>query len=171
MTSTFQGNLLWYCLCCDQSHSRARGVASTHRGNFPTSQDDNGEQRILQGKKKTTSIRMVTTMQTKCSRRKGYGFFVLLISSNKGKYVEDAEVLNRYPILQQFQDVFFQDITDLPPHREVEFSTVLVLGATPTSKAPYRMSTPKFVELKLHLKEMLDKRYIRPNVSPWGEPM
>jgi hypothetical protein len=32
------------------------------------------------------------------------------------------------------------------------------------------MSTPELVELKLQLKEMLDKGYIRPSVSPWGAP-
>jgi hypothetical protein len=36
------------------------------------------------------------------------------------------------------------------------------------SRAPYRMSTPELVELKLQLKEMLDKGYIQPSVSPWG---
>ena len=41
-------------------------------------------------------------------------------------------------------------------------------GATPASKSPYKMSTPELVELKLQLKEMLDKGYIRPSVSPWG---
>lgn len=30
------------------------------------------------------------------------------------------------------------------------------------------MNTPKLVELKLQFKEMLDKGYIRPSVSPWG---
>ena len=30
------------------------------------------------------------------------------------------------------------------------------------------MSTPELVELKLQLKEMFDKGYIRPSVSPWG---
>jgi hypothetical protein len=30
------------------------------------------------------------------------------------------------------------------------------------------MSTPELVELKLQLKEMMDKGYIRPSVSPWG---
>jgi len=34
--------------------------------------DDNGEQRILRGKKKEISVRMVTTMQEKCSHRKGH---------------------------------------------------------------------------------------------------
>jgi hypothetical protein len=32
------------------------------------------------------------------------------------------------------------------------------------------MSTPELVELKLQLKEMLDKGYIQPSVSPWGAP-
>eukprot|EP00253_Pinus_taeda_P024166 PITA_24166 len=45
-----------------------------------------------------------------------------------------------------------------------------MLGETPTSKAPYRMSTLELVELKLQIKEMLDKGYIRPSVSPWGAP-
>jgi len=40
-------------------------------------------------------------------------------------------------------------------------------GETLTSKEQYRMSTPELVELKLQLKEMLDKEYIRPSVSPW----
>ena len=51
------------------------------------------------------------------------------------------------------------------------FSIELVPGATPTSKAPYRTSTINLVELKLQLKKMFDKGYIRPSVSPWGEPM
>eukprot|EP00253_Pinus_taeda_P004224 PITA_04224 len=76
-----------------------------------------------------------------------------------------------YLILQQFQDVFLEDISEFPPHKEVEFSIELVLGATPTSKAPYRMRTLDLVELKLQMKEMLDKGYIRPSVLPWGAPM
>jgi len=33
------------------------------------------------------------------------------------------------------------------------------------------MSTPDLVELKFQLKEMHDKGYIRPSVSPWGAPV
>ena len=42
---------------------------------------------------------MVTTMQEKRSRRKGYVLFAVHISSDKGKDVEDAEVLDRYQVL------------------------------------------------------------------------
>ena len=33
------------------------------------------------------------------------------------------------------------------------------------------MSTPELVELKLQLKEMIDKGYIQPSMSPWGVPI
>eukprot|EP00253_Pinus_taeda_P030517 PITA_30517 len=125
--------------------------------------DDDGEKRILQGMKKPASMRMVTTMQAKHRSRKGCVFFVVHISSDKGKEVEDEGVLKGYLVLQQFQDVFPVDISELPTHREVDFSIELVCGSTPTSKAPYMMSTLELVELKLQLKEMLDKQYIRPS--------
>ncbi len=94
--------------------------------------------------------------------------FAVHISSEKSKEVEDVDVLRRYLVLQQFRDVFPEDISELPLHWEVDFSIELMLGATPASKAPDRMSTPELVELKLQLKEMLDKGYIGTSVSPWG---
>ena len=36
------------------------------------------------------------------------------------------------------------------------------------SRAPYRMAPMELKELKSQLQELLDKRFIRPNVSPWG---
>eukprot|EP00253_Pinus_taeda_P028189 PITA_28189 len=104
--------------------------------------------------------------KAKHSFRKGCVMFAVNISSDKGKEVEDANVLRRYPILQQFQDIFPEDIIQLPPHKEVDFSIELVPGATPTSKAPYMMSTSELVESKLQLKEMLENGYNRPSVSP-----
>jgi hypothetical protein len=46
-----------------------------------------------------------------------------------------------------------------------------MLGATPVSKTPYRMSTLELKELQLQLEELLKKGYINPSVSPWGAPM
>jgi len=56
--------------------------------------DENGEPRVLKGKKKSTSVRMVKTIQAKCSHRKGCTLFVVYIFSDKGKEVENADVLN-----------------------------------------------------------------------------
>jgi len=49
--------------------------------------DENGEPRILQGKKKATSVRMVTTMQAKHSNRKGCKLFTMHISIYNNKEV------------------------------------------------------------------------------------
>lgn len=106
----------------------------------------------MQGKKKETSVKMVTVMQANRSCKKGCVLFVVHISSDKGNDVEDEEVLSRYQILQKFQDVFPIDISELTPHREVEISIDLVPREAPTSVTPYRMSTPNLAEMMLHLK-------------------
>jgi hypothetical protein len=42
--------------------------------------------------------------------------------------------------LRVFEDVF-RDIPGLPPKRDINFSTYLVLGVSPVSNTPYRMGT------------------------------
>lgn len=39
------------------------------------------------------------------------------------------------------------------------------------SKDPYWMSTLNLTKLKLQFQELMDKKYIRPSVSPWGVPV
>jgi len=75
-----------------------------------------------------------------------------------------------HPVLWEFKDVFLEEVPRLPSKRDLDFSIDLVHVAVPTSKVPYKMSTPELVELKVQLKEMLDKGYIRPSVSSWGSP-
>jgi hypothetical protein len=36
---------------------------------------------------------------------------------------------------------------------------------------PYRMATPELAELKEHIKELLEKGFIRPSSSLWGAPV
>jgi hypothetical protein len=76
-----------------------------------------------------------------------------------------------HPILREYKDVFPEEVSGLPPRRDIDFSIELAPGAVLVSRTPYRMSTPELVELKLKLKEMMDKGYIRPSVSPWGAPV
>eukprot|EP00253_Pinus_taeda_P022101 PITA_22101 len=79
--------------------------------------------------------------------------------------------LNSIPIIQEFTDVFPEEIPGLSPRRNIDSTIELVPGATPVSRAPYRMSIPELTELKMQLQELLDKEYIHPSVSPWGAPV
>jgi hypothetical protein len=65
-----------------------------------------------------------------------------------------------HPILSEYKDVFPEEVPGLPPRRDIDFSKELAPGKVSVSRTPYRMSTPELVELKMQLKEMMDKGYI-----------
>ncbi|XP_075499306.1 uncharacterized protein LOC142537698 [Primulina tabacum] len=58
-----------------------------------------------------------------------------------------------------------------PPTRELEFGIELMPCTSHISSALYRMAPAKLRELKAQLQDLLDKRYIRPSVSPRGAPV
>jgi hypothetical protein len=70
------------------------------------------------------------------------------------------------PVVQKFPEVFLDDITELPPEREVEFAIDLVPGTSPITFVPYRMSASELGELNQQLEELLEKQFIKPSVSP-----
>ncbi|MCI70964.1 cellular nucleic acid-binding protein, partial [Trifolium medium] len=48
--------------------------------------------------------------------------------------------IEELPVVCEFSGVFPEDVSDVPPERELEFSIDLVPGTGPISMAPYRMS-------------------------------
>jgi hypothetical protein len=66
--------------------------------------------------------------------------------------------------------VFPKDLLGMPPERAIEFKIELQPGTTPISKAPYKMSREVLAELKIQLKDLLDKCFIHPSSSPRGYP-
>jgi len=74
-------------------------------------------------------------------------------------------------VVCEFPDVFPKELSGLPPQWEIDFEIELILGAQPIFKDPYRMLPMELKELKTHLKELLQKRFIRPSVSLWGVPV
>nr|GEZ12031.1 putative reverse transcriptase domain-containing protein [Tanacetum cinerariifolium] len=75
------------------------------------------------------------------------------------------------PIVQDFPEVFPEDLSGIPPTRQVEIQIDLVPGATPVAWAPYRLAPSEMKELSDQLKELADKGFIRPSSSPWGAPV
>ena len=91
-----------------------------------------------------------------------------LVSSGCEAYIVfiTAQGVEDIPIVSEFPDVFPEEISGLPPIREVEFTIELLLGIAPISIAPYRMASVELGELKLQLQDLLGEGFIRPSVSP-----
>ena len=84
---------------------------------------------------------VISCIQANHFLRKGCQGFLASGVDLQSKELEIEDI----PIVQEFPDVFPDDLLRLPPNHEVEFSVDLLLNTTLISKAPYRMA-PK--ELK-----------------------
>ncbi|GJR45825.1 reverse transcriptase domain-containing protein [Tanacetum coccineum] len=72
---------------------------------------------------------------------------------------------------KRVSSLFPEDLSGLPPTRQVEFQIDLIPGAAPVARAPYRLAPSEMKELSEQLKELSDKGFIRPSSSPWGAPV
>nr|GEW97522.1 putative reverse transcriptase domain-containing protein [Tanacetum cinerariifolium] len=70
--------------------------------------------------------------------------------------------------VQDFPEVFTEDLPGIPQTRQVEFQIDLTPGVAPVARAPYRLASSEMKELPDQLKELFDKGFIRPSSSPWG---
>eukprot|EP00253_Pinus_taeda_P028842 PITA_28842 len=131
--------------------------------------DSLGNKKEMQGIKRHTQVRPITANQLAKCIRKGCQIYAVQVGYADSK--DKTAILNNIPVIQEFTDVFPEEIPGLPPKRNIDFTIELVPGAAPVSRAPYRMSVPELTELKMQLQELLDKNYIRPSVSPWGAPV
>jgi hypothetical protein len=83
----------------------------------------------------------------------------------------DASQGSEVPVVNEFSNVFPEELPGMPPDRDIEFVIELKLGTAPIYKTPFRMTTPELTELKEHIRELLEKGFIHPSSSPWGAPV
>ncbi|KAA0056476.1 ty3-gypsy retrotransposon protein [Cucumis melo var. makuwa] len=86
--------------------------------------------------------------------------------------IREPEVsLSSEPVVSEYPDVFLGELPRLSSPREINFTIELEPDTAPISRYPYRMAPAELKELKVQLQELLDKGFIRPNVSPWRAPV
>ena len=56
--------------------------------------------------------------------------------------------LENVPVVCEFPDVFLEDLSRLPPDRELEFGIEVLPGSAPILIPPYRMAPMELKELK-----------------------
>ncbi|XP_070025155.1 uncharacterized protein [Nicotiana sylvestris] len=115
----------------------------------------------------TPSGRFISYLKARKMISKGYIYHLVRVKD------ADAQIptLQSVPIVNEFPEVFPEDLPGIPPDREIDFGIDLLPGTKPISIPPYRMAPAKLKELKVQLKNLLDKGFIRPSISPWGAPV
>ncbi|KAD6119124.1 hypothetical protein E3N88_10395 [Mikania micrantha] len=122
---------------------------------------------VVQGERANRALGLISCMKAQKCLRKGYETFLayLINGDHEEKRIEDI------PVVRDFLEVFPEELTGLPPVRQVEFCIDLIPGAGPVAKAPYRLAPSEMQELSSQLQELLDRGFIRPSSSPWGAPI
>jgi hypothetical protein len=82
----------------------------------------------------------------------------------------DASQVPVVSVVIEFLNVFSENLPGMPLDRDIEFVIDLMPDTAPIYKRPYKMVTQQLVELKEHIKELLERGYIRPSSSR-GEPL
>ncbi|GJR54165.1 putative reverse transcriptase domain-containing protein [Tanacetum coccineum] len=94
-------------------------------------------------------LNIISCTKTQKYLLKGCPIFLAHVTTKKVEDKSEENRLEDVPIVRDFPNVFPEDLSGLPPTRQVEFQIDLVPGAAPLS----------------------GKGFIRPSFSPWGAPV
>jgi hypothetical protein len=102
-----------------------------------------------------------------------------IVEFNAAMQVDQASYLNQVQattldeirVVQEYPDVFPEDLPGMPPDCDIEFIIDLLPGMPSISKRSYRMPVNEPVELKKQIPKLQSKGFIHPSSSPWGAPV
>ncbi|XP_073033825.1 uncharacterized protein [Primulina eburnea] len=116
--------------------------------------EDDIEKDLFVGGTSSLSIPIISCLQaTKLLHKGCVGYLASVLDTRKESKIQIQDI----DVVQDYPDVFDDDVPGLPPDREVEFVIDLIPGTSPISKAPYRLAPTEMKELKNQLQELLDK--------------
>ena len=85
--------------------------------------DEEGNPRVVKGIPKVISVRQISTMQLKKLCRKGFQLYAAhILEETKNETLR----LEEFHVLQEFRDVFLDEIPGIPPKRDIYFTIELV---------------------------------------------
>ena len=108
---------------------------------------------IIKGKRRILPTCVISAVKARKLLSKGCEAYLAYVMDGKSGRLKPEDV----PVVQEFLDVFPEELTRLPPDRELEFTIDLIPGTTPISQTPYRMAPSELTELKVQLQELVDK--------------
>ncbi|GJX39048.1 putative reverse transcriptase domain-containing protein [Tanacetum coccineum] len=125
-----------------------------------------GKMLVVKGNCDESRLKVVSCIKARKYIKRGYHLFVAHVTEKEPK-----KRLEDVPIIRDFPKVFPDNLSGLPPPRQVKFRIELLPGAAPVTRAPYRLASSELKELSDQLKELSEKEFIRSSSSPWGAPV
>nr|GEW53000.1 hypothetical protein [Tanacetum cinerariifolium] len=116
-------------------------------------------------------LNIISCTKTQRYLLKGCLIFLAHVTIKEAEDKTKEKRLEDVLIVQDFPEVFPEDLLGIPPTRQVEFQVDLVPGAAPVARMPYRLAPSEMKELSDQLKDLADKGFIRPSSSPYGAPV
>ncbi|GKA34549.1 hypothetical protein Tco_0720978 [Tanacetum coccineum] len=113
-----------------------------------------------------TRLNIISCTKAQEYMLKGCQVFLAQVTTKEAEDKSKKKRLEDVPIVQDFPEVFPEDLPGLTLTRQVEFKIDLIPGIEPVARAPYRLAPFKMKELSEQLQELSDKGFIRPNSSP-----
>nr|GEZ02445.1 putative reverse transcriptase domain-containing protein [Tanacetum cinerariifolium] len=107
-------------------------------------------------------LNIISCTKTQRYLLKGSPIFLAHVTTKEAKDKMKEKRLEDVPIVQDFPEVFPEDLSGIPPTRQVEFQIDLIPGAAPVARTPYRLAPSEMKKLSDQLKELADKGFIRP---------
>jgi hypothetical protein len=82
--------------------------------------------------------------------------FVALVQSGSDSKLNQTKAiaLEDIRVVQDYPNIFLEELPSMPPDRDIEFHIELLPGTPPISKRPYRMPVNELVELKKQIAEL-----------------
>lgn len=75
-------------------------------------------------------------------------------------------------LIEEFGDVITQkDFQNVPPNKEVQHKIILMENTDPVWRNQYRLGRREQEELQVQIAELLEKKFIKPSVSPYNSPI
>ncbi|KAJ9545764.1 hypothetical protein OSB04_025471 [Centaurea solstitialis] len=122
-------------------------------------QNPSGGELIVYGKGRRVSTSFCSVAKARKYIQRGCSSFLVyaMVDQTEGRKLSVADV----PVVNEFPDVFPEDLPGHPPDRQIEFGIDLVPGAAPIARAPYRLAPAELQELSDQLQELSGKGFIR----------
>ncbi|GKC03542.1 putative reverse transcriptase domain-containing protein, partial [Tanacetum coccineum] len=112
-----------------------------------------GKTLVIKGDRNNFRLKIVSCIKARKYIEKGCELFLAQVTKQESK----EKQLEDFPVIQDFPEVFPEELPRLPPPRQVESRIDLIPGVAPVARAPYRLAPSEMKELSEQLQELSEK--------------